>query len=179
MVVLLLIPNIITAIRFILIPIFIFFMSIRQFNWAVTVFLLAVFSDFMDGYLARKYKMVTKWGKLMDPLADKLLQISGLIMIGFTGLIKNIIPILLIVGGKEILMFIGSVILLRKGIVVSSNWYGKVSTVIIYAAIILSIFAPEYGKYLLSIVVLGALFSLFMYFKTYSRHFEFLVFHRH
>ena len=173
------IPNIITAIRFILIPIFIFFMSIRQFNWAVGVFLLAVFSDFIDGYLARKYKMITKWGKLMDPLADKLLQVSGIIMLGFTGLINNILPILVIVGGKEILMFIGSIILLRKGIVVSANWYGKVSTVIIYAAVILSIFAPDLGKYLLSIAVLGALFSLFMYFKTYSRHFEFLAFHRH
>ncbi|NLO90017.1 MAG: CDP-diacylglycerol--glycerol-3-phosphate 3-phosphatidyltransferase [Clostridia bacterium] len=172
------IPNIITAIRFILIPVFIFFMYIRQFNWAVGVFLLAIFSDFIDGYLARKYKMVTKWGKLMDPLADKLLQISGLIMLGFTGLIKNIFPFLIILGAKEILMFLGSVILLRKGIVVYAHWYGKVATVIIYAAVILSFFAPELGKYLLFIAVLAALFSLFMYFKTYSRHFEFSALHR-
>jgi len=168
-------PNIITLFRFLLIPVFIFFMSEREFYLATAVFLLAGFSDFVDGYLARKYSMVTKWGKLMDPLADKLLQLTALFMIGVTELVPNVLPVLIVVAVKELIMFIGSLILLKKGVVVSANWYGKVSTVISYTAIVLSILVPAYGKQLLFIAAISALFALFQYFKKYSKHFVFCI----
>lgn len=76
-------PNKITTFRVILIPIFLILMlvpSIPDGNiWALFVFILASVSDFLDGYLARKYHLVTNFGKFMDPLADKLLVCSALI----------------------------------------------------------------------------------------------------
>ncbi len=66
-------PNKLTTLRMILVPIFIV-VYISGYNIAaLAVFIIASFTDFLDGYLARKYELITNYGKIMDPLADKLL----------------------------------------------------------------------------------------------------------
>jgi cardiolipin synthase len=94
-------------------------------------------TDVLDGYIARKYDMITKWGKLMDPLADKLMQLTVVFCLTYRGLVP--LWAILIILIKECLMILGSVLLYRREIVVGASWYGKVATVIFYLAIVLII----------------------------------------
>jgi len=104
------------------------------------VFILAGISDVLDGYIARKYKMTTKLGVILDPVADKLMTFT--ILISFIS--KGIIPfwILTAIGIKEFIMILGgSVLYLFKGKqVLPSNKYGKIATMSFYAAALSKIF---------------------------------------
>lgn len=133
------IPNILTTLRFILIPLFIIvFYSSLQSNvlFATYIFILAGATDVLDGYIARSYNMVTKLGVVLDPLADKLMLIT--VLICFTT--KEYIPIWIItvVGIKELLMIIGGLILYYNvdNTVIPANKYGKIATVSFYIGII-------------------------------------------
>ena len=127
------IPNIITCTRLFFIPIFIFFMLKKEFIMSATIFCIAGLSDLLDGYLARKWKVVSNFGKLADPLADKFMQIGAvLLMVIF----KFIDPAFLIVLGiKEGLLIFGSYLLYKKKVIVYADWYGKLSTLLLNAAI--------------------------------------------
>jgi len=173
------IPNILTILRFVLIPVFAYFLSIRHFITAVLLFLASGLTDVLDGYIARKYDLVTSWGKIADPLADKLMQLTAFIILS-QGL--KIIPIelVLIILAKEILMGLGAIVLYRqKKYVVSANWYGKMTTVIFYLAIIMLMFDEPFGRWTLFGVALNqlvfilavamALFAFFMYFRSYLK----------
>jgi len=162
------IPNILTAARFVLIPFFGYYLYIRQYHLAVVLFLLGGLTDVLDGYVARKFGLVTSWGKLADPLADKLMQITALTLLT----LQNKIPILIlaIVILKETFMGIGGVMLYKQNdYVVSSNWYGKLATVIFYFAIIMVIFKAPYSNIFILIAVLITLFAFLMYLLTYFK----------
>lgn len=85
-------PNKLTMLRMLLVIVFVVFMCIpTKFVWAkyvsLGVFVLASITDFLDGYISRKKNLVTKFGKIMDPLADKMLVASGFILIATAGII--------------------------------------------------------------------------------------------
>lgn len=87
-------PNKLTLLRIVLVPIFIIFMALPKewgFNiWiALAVFCIAAITDFIDGKIARKHNLVTKFGKIMDPLADKMLVSAGFIMLTYLGVIPG------------------------------------------------------------------------------------------
>lgn len=167
------IPNMITIIRFVLIPFFIYsFFYIPNGNViAAMIFILSGLSDILDGYIARHYNQITQIGILMDPLADKLMILTVL----FSLWIKNIIPffIILIVLIKEIIMILGAFILYRKkNIAIPANKYGKATTLLFYIAIIFSIFDWNYGLTLMIIALVLALFAFIIYaleFKFYNK----------
>ena len=128
-------PNFLTAIRFILVPFMAAFLISRNYTVAILLYVLASITDVLDGYIARKYNMITKLGKILDPMADKLLQFSALVGLW----VVDIIPfwITLIFFLKEIFMGLGALKLLRnKDVVVPSKWFGKMSTVFFFVAII-------------------------------------------
>jgi cardiolipin synthase len=161
------IPNILTLIRFLLIPVFVyFFFSNLEHNYLIsaTIFIFAGITDVLDGYIARTYNMVTKWGKLLDPLADKSMQLTVVFCLAY----KKIIPLwaIYIILIKEILMVIGSIVLYRDKIVVSSNWYGKAATVLFYIAILAIILldmSDVYNTFLIGIAVGSAVFAFLRY----------------
>jgi cardiolipin synthase len=77
-------PNIISYLRIVLIPLFIYLLTIKTASawmWALIIFAIASLTDFIDGWLARKLKQESEFGKFIDPLADKFLVISALIAI--------------------------------------------------------------------------------------------------
>jgi CDP-diacylglycerol--glycerol-3-phosphate 3-phosphatidyltransferase len=81
------IPNILTLFRMLLIPVFVVLLidpDRSQVNWAIAIFCVASFTDYLDGLIARRYKLITDFGKLLDPVADKVLVMAGLVML--TGL---------------------------------------------------------------------------------------------
>ncbi len=163
------IPNIITIIRFLLVPIFVYtFYASSSYVLPFSIFIFAGFTDVLDGYIARKYNLITKWGKLLDPLADKVLQISVLFVLTDRMLIP--IWIIIVVIFKEVFMIIGSGFIYSNKIVVQARWYGKVTTVLFYLAVILMVFVnKQIGIYAFILAVVATLFSAFRYTVDYSK----------
>ena len=121
------IPNIITAIRLILVPIFAVVFFSCDVRLAFAVFLLASASDLLDGYLARKWNVVSQFGKLFDPFADKAMQITAVVCLTIADKIP-LIPVV-IVFIKELLMLVGGLLILKKlNYTVFSNTFGKLAS---------------------------------------------------
>lgn len=165
------IPNILTILRFFLIPFILYFLVHDEFILAIVFLTLSGLTDILDGAIARKFNFITNFGKLIDPLADKFTQLSILWML----VSKNIIPlwILVIVLLKEATMVAGASFLYGKELVVSSKWYGKASTVLFYLAIALSMIFRDLhiqtsiDLFIYYIAVTMTIFSLFMYFREF------------
>ncbi len=137
------VPNVLTMLRMALIPVFVALFAAGHAKWALAVFIIASLTDLLDGYIARKYQLITNFGKLMDPLADKLMVCTALICQGVAG----VIPwwAILVVMAKEVLMVIGGVFMLKNDVVVYSNMLGKVAMCAFVAALVLSFFHAEFA----------------------------------
>lgn len=160
------VPNMLTVIRFFLIPVFVYvFYSPDISNntlWALVVFIIAGATDLLDGYIARKYNLITKWGKLMDPLADKLMLLTVLISLYIKGIIPEIIIIIVFI--KEFLMIGGAIFLYKnRKIVVESNFFGKIASASFYVAVIAKILKWPYSNAMLYIAVFLTLLALVQY----------------
>ena len=135
-------PNILTMLRLVLIPVFAGLFLAGYEKWALAVFIIASITDYLDGYLARKNNQITAFGKLMDPLADKLMVCTALLGQGLSGVFPW--PAILIVMTKEVVMIIGGIYMLQNGIVVYSNILGKAAQFSFIAALILSFWHKEF-----------------------------------
>jgi len=168
------IPNLLTVARFCLIPVFmyVFYNPNIQNNifWGVMVFIIAGVTDLLDGYIARKYNLITKWGKLMDPLADKLMLITVLVSLYVKGIIPA--PIIFVVFTKELLMIVGAAFLYRnRNIVVEANFFGKVASASFYVAVVATVIKLPYYHILLYIAVFLALLALIQYgYRNFTRN---------
>jgi len=160
------IPNILTTFRLLLIPVFAFFALNGNLITAAIIFLIAGVTDIFDGFIARKFNAISDFGKLYDPLVDKLFQISVVICLYIVGILPNWIIYFIVF--KEGSMLIVSAILYVKKIVVQSLWYGKAATVIFYAAIGAMLVTENISAVLTSvllwIVVASAVLSAVGYF---------------
>ena len=105
-------PNFLTLIRFILIPVMTTFLLKEKFTIAIIIYVLASITDVLDGYIARKYNLITKLGKILDPMADKLLQFSALLGLWIVGIIPFWITLVFFL--KEICMGLGALKLLKN-----------------------------------------------------------------
>ena len=124
------VPNALTVIRLLLVPVYIVMFSAGEKYAALTVFLLASFTDLLDGRIARKYNLITDFGKLMDPLADKVMVLTAMISMSIDNkYISAVIPwaAVVILFVKELIMVIGSSKLLKSGVVVYASMIGKVA----------------------------------------------------
>ena len=173
------VPNALTVLRFLLIPIIVIACVQGQYILAIAVLSISGLTDILDGTIARKYNYITDFGKLMDPVADKATHISLLT----TLFIKGAIPIwiLAIVVLKEFCMVSGASFLYGKELVVSSKWYGKLATVLFYVAMVISLFLEQIGNTTNNIIkaigiadtiiyylaVITTIASLIMYMKAF------------
>ena len=166
------IPNILSGIRIALVGVFIWLFFHDYPNYIVAsllVFLLAGATDVVDGYLARRNNWITNVGKVLDPLADKLMQCAVLVCM----LIKDLLPVWLVVPFilKELVILIGGFFVSKKmSKVVVSNIFGKLTVVFFYAAILICMLARDFmaanpwALYLISsLVLLAALAALVNY----------------
>jgi CDP-diacylglycerol--glycerol-3-phosphate 3-phosphatidyltransferase len=129
------VPNIISFFRICLVPIFIlaYFYDTRDIKlYAVFIYALATFSDFLDGFLARKFKASSNLGKFLDPLGDKLMTFFAFLCMTISGPIP--VWAVLVVGIKEVLMAIGGFVVHKVANVEipPSNLIGKTSTVVFF-----------------------------------------------
>ena len=164
------IPNMLTIIRFLLIPFIYFALINKHFLTALLIFTVSAITDVLDGFIARKFNYITDIGKLMDPLADKLTQVS--LLLGLC--ILKILPlwIFIVVFIKELALVISASVLYSKNdVVVYSKWYGKLATTLFYLAIVCSLLINEFNfaipfridLYLFYLALLATVFAFVMY----------------
>lgn len=124
-------PNKLTLFRVVLIPFFVFFLLTPYFEGygnyiAVAIFIVASITDFLDGKIARKYNLVTNFGKFMDPLADKLLVCSALICLIQLELIPAWVVIIII--AREFIISGFRLVASDNGVVIAASYWGKFKT---------------------------------------------------
>lgn len=136
------VPNVLTMIRLALIPVFVLFHAAHREKVALLVFCVASLTDWLDGYIARKHHLITDFGKLMDPLADKLMVCTALIMQGLNGTFP--VAAILIVIIKELVMIYGSSYLLAHDVVVYANLWGKLAQCSFILALVLSFWHTDF-----------------------------------
>jgi CDP-diacylglycerol--glycerol-3-phosphate 3-phosphatidyltransferase len=139
-------PNKLTLLRIVMIPVFLFFllnpgqvMNLKLARYIATlIFCLASVTDAFDGYIARKYDMVTNFGKFMDPLADKLLVCSA--MIALIGMRDAAVPlpsvVVIIIIAREFIITGFRTIAMERHKVIAASWWGKIKTICQMAMII-------------------------------------------
>ena len=135
-------PNKLTVLRIIMVPFFVFFMLTDvggpANKWiALALFCVASLTDLLDGKIARKYNMVTNFGKFMDPLADKLLVCSAMICMIELGKLPAWIVIVII--AREFIISGFRLVASDNGIVIAASYWGKFKTVFQMAMIIVLI----------------------------------------
>ena len=130
-------PNKLTLLRILMVPLFIWFLYAGFNALAILVFVIASFTDYLDGYLARKHGLVTTFGKLMDPLADKILTISALVC--FLELDVRFLAawMVVIIIARELIVTGIRLIALDENKVIAASWWGKSKTVSQMVAIII------------------------------------------
>ena len=169
------IPNILSIIRIILVFVFVYVLfGLNSPVWAIIVFLVAGATDVVDGFLARRFNWITNLGKILDPLADKLMQCTVLVCL----CIKDIIPIWFAVVfflKEGATLIIGWIVIRRRSVVVVSKWYGKAAVCLFYLTIVISVCFKEFFAanmlWQILIFVPTAVFALaafFGYIKHYS-----------
>lgn len=164
------IPNILSYIRLLLIPVFVVLYvgadAPGDYYLAAGVVLLSGLTDLFDGQIARRCNMITELGKALDPIADKLTQaaIVFCLMLRFPGVV--FLMVLLVV--KELFMGVCGLVLLRRGRKLDgAMWFGKVSTAVFYAVMLLLIALPEIPAAVVNGILVVTGFFLALSFALY------------
>ncbi len=161
------IANKLTVLRILLIPVFLFVLLSNMpnnFIIALVIFIIASFTDFLDGYLARSLNLVTKLGKFLDPLADKLLVISAMLAFIELGLLSS--TVVLIIVSRELIISVFRAIAASEGIVIAASWWGKLKTnsqiLMIIILLLNNYISISVSKYLNpSIITIATIFTVF------------------
>lgn len=141
-------PNKLTMLRIALVPVFVLCMAIPIESSilkyvALAIYILASVTDFLDGHIARSRGLITKFGKIADPLADKLLVSSGFVMLTYLGVIPGWITCIILF--RDFTVSSLRMFAVNKGSDVAAVWSGKIKTTFQLVGIIFGIFSLAYG----------------------------------
>ncbi|HHD11484.1 MAG TPA: CDP-diacylglycerol--glycerol-3-phosphate 3-phosphatidyltransferase [Deltaproteobacteria bacterium] len=122
------IPNLLTISRLLLVPFFVGLVVYEKFYWALVVFIIAGLTDALDGFIAKRFNLVTEFGRSMDPLADKFLLISAFLVLTIKGWIPLFLCILVIL--RDMLIVTGYMLLRSGGrkVTIGPSIPGKITT---------------------------------------------------
>ena len=164
------IPNLLSILRLLLVPVFVWFFRSAPDQTAcyiaAGVLLVSGLTDLLDGYIARRYGLITQLGKVLDPVADKVTQATVCIMLALRDQQLVVLVVLFVL--KEVLMLAGGLKLYRQSKVVNgSRWFGKLYTFVFYVVMLLVVafpqFPPQVVHWMLWILAGFMLFSFAMY----------------
>lgn len=140
------IPNVLTTIRILLIPVFLIFLFSGDRWLALAAFVVLMITDQTDGFLARRYRVITDFGKIADPIADKALMLSALISLNLLGDLWWSVTIIIFL--REMGITLWRMVLLSRGRVVPASRGGKLKTVLQTVAVALFIAPlPSWGSW--------------------------------
>ena len=167
------IPNVLSAFRIALIPFFVYQVLAGNMVPAAIILIVSALTDLLDGFLARKFNWVTNLGKVLDPAADKLTQLTICILfvIHFP---QYWVFFALLVLREIVMLCFGGYLLKNKVQLSGARWFGKVSTTVFYIAMIfITLFATLPTAIVFSLLILAtitAAISTFMYIPEFVRH---------
>lgn len=170
------IPNTLSVVRILLIPVFLVMYLCHWDGWAFGVLMFSGVTDALDGFIARRFNQITDCGKLLDPVSDKLTQVA--VLIAFATRYSELLPLVVLCVVKETCQAIGGVIMLKRNSGVhGSQWYGKLSTVVFYVCMLLLVlstllnFALEGWMLWLMVSVAGVcmLLAFFGYLRVFIK----------
>ena len=172
------VPNALSLFRLVLVPVIAVMLllgksDVTYLYVAGGALILSGVTDALDGFIARRFNQITEAGKLLDPLADKLTQVTVVVCLAI--LYPWLLPLLAVCLVKEVCQVIGGLLLLGRGEKAhGAKWYGKVSTIVFYVAmsavVVFHDNLPDVWKYvLIGVVTATMLFSFFSYFREYIR----------
>ncbi len=173
------IPNLLSFMRILLIPAFVYSYVTaaepKDYLIAAGIILLSGLTDLVDGKIARRYHMITEFGKALDPIADKLTQAGIVLSLLFKIKYMYLLVILFII--KELYMGISCLILLRRGKKLNgAKWYGKVCTAVLYIVMFLLIAIPGMPAFLQNTLMLVCagfmLLSMGMYLPVFIKLYQ-------
>lgn len=161
--------NKLTMARIFMVPLFLGVLYLRIDNLsprlALLIFILACITDFLDGYVARKFNQITDFGKFMDPLADKMLVVAAMAWFVEVGIMPA--WALMVVLGREFAVSGLRMVAADKGIVIAAGWSGKVKTAVTMVALIWMLYCPLlelYNQICVGLIVATTLYSGIEYF---------------
>ncbi|HEV2059799.1 MAG TPA: CDP-diacylglycerol--glycerol-3-phosphate 3-phosphatidyltransferase [Solirubrobacteraceae bacterium] len=150
-------PNVLTLLRILLVPVLVVVLLGETQNgdlWAAIVFAVASATDAMDGYLARSRNAITSFGKLMDPIADKLLIIAALVSLVSVDRLAPWVAMVII--ARELTVTVTRMQATQHGLIIASSWWGKAKTIVQVAAIFFLIAAGDPSPVWVDGLVYGA-----------------------
>lgn len=158
-------PNILALIRLLLVPVVVWLIFQERMITAMFVFLAACLTDLLDGYIARRYHLITQLGTFLDPMADKLMAVF--VIIAFT--VKGILPlaVTIVIFAKELLMLVGGVLAAKNNkAVLPSNLFGKIAAFIFNTAIgtcFLHAYIDPFYRWFIYVALAGSVASMVQY----------------
>lgn len=160
------VPNLLSCFRIVLIPVYliVYFRaeSMAGYRAAALVLVLSALTDLLDGKIARKFNMITELGKVLDPVADHLTQITVAVSLAFRYPLMRYLLILLLV--KELFLAVAGAVMLKRGKKMDgAKWHGKVSTTVFSVVVVALIFVPDIPN-----LVSGILIGISMAFMAFS-----------
>lgn len=163
------IPNVLSFFRLCLIPLLIWLYCVEHnFMWTAYILLLSGATDIVDGFIARRFHMISDLGKVLDPIADKLTQASMLFCL-LTRFPLMIAPIALMLF-KEMCMGISGFLVIKKaGTVLGANWHGKVATCLLYGMMLLHVVWYDIPSIVSNICVASCMVMMIISLILYGR----------
>lgn len=144
--------NKITLLRVALVPVFIAMFFVPFPHWylgAAALFVFAFFTDMVDGKIARARNEVTNFGKFMDPIADKMLSMSALVMLCASGFLHDWFPVAaIVIIAREFAVSALRLVAAGEGTVIAASWLGKAKTVTQFIAITAALLLPGFSEWL-------------------------------
>ena len=152
------IPNRLTILRILLIPVCLLLWALGLHVWAAAVFALAALTDFLDGYIARKQHIVTVFGKFADPVADKILVLTAMIFLAADGRIPA--WAVCVVAARELMVDGLRLVAVGRGNVIAAGWLGKIKTNLQFFCVLSAMLLPRGHWLTLTLDVLMAVMTV-------------------
>lgn len=141
----------------------------KDYLWTTVIFIISGLTDIVDGFIARKFDMISDFGKAFDPVADKLTQIAMLFCL-VTRFPLMLIPLIILIVKEALAAIMNMITLEKAGFVVAAKWHGKLNTVLIYSMMFVHIvwftIPKTISNVLVMICIIMMLISSFLYTKS-------------
>lgn len=168
------IPNCLCFFRILLIPIFLFIYFKNYYLFAAFILVLSGISDFLDGFIARKFDMVTDFGKLIDPIADKLTQFTIAITLLFNYPLAWVLLIIIVL--KDAMLGIVALYLYDYGLrITGASWWGKVATAYFYVIVILLIGLHIPDTFISTVMIFTGSALMALAFILYAKELRYMI----